>query len=73
MRTVLTILAATILAALTVLTGCGGGGGGGSVPTPVVMPDSPEMENIPEPPGIENIAGVDIRDTWKSPEPIMSY
>lgn len=29
MRTVLTILAATILAALTVLPGCGGGGGGG--------------------------------------------
>ena len=31
------------------------------------------MENIPEPSGIENIAGVDIRDTWKSPEPIESY
>ncbi len=70
---VLTILAATILAALTVLTGCGGGGGGGSIPTPVVMPDSPEMENIPEPSGFENVAGVDIRDTWKSTEPIKSY
>ena len=71
-RTVLTILAATILAALTVLTGCGGGGGG-SISTPVVMPDSPETENIPVPTGIENVAGVDIRDTWKSPEPIKSY
>ena len=72
MKIVLTTLAATILATLMVLTGCGGGGGG-SIPTPAVMPGSPEMENIPEPPGIENVAGVDIRDTWKSPEPIMSY
>ena len=31
------------------------------------------MENIPVPSGIENVAGVDIRDTWKSPEPIKSY
>ncbi len=31
------------------------------------------MEDIPEPSGIENVAGVDIRDTWKSPEPIKSY
>ena len=31
------------------------------------------MENIPEPSGIENVAGVDIRDTWKSTEPITSY
>ena len=61
------------LSFVLVLYGCGGGGGGGSIPTPVVMPDSPEMENIPEPSGIENIAGVDIRDTWKSPEPIKSY
>ncbi len=31
------------------------------------------MENIPEPSGIENVAGVDIRDTWKSTEPIVTY
>ncbi|MDE0332477.1 MAG: hypothetical protein OXL41_11470 [Nitrospinae bacterium] len=61
-----------LLSLALVLPGCGGGGGG-SISTPVVMPDSPEIENIPEPSGIENVAGVDIRDTWKSPEPIMSY
>ena len=55
------------------LYGCGGGGGGGSIPTPAVMPGSPEMENIPEHSGFENVAGVDIRDTWKSPEPVTSY
>ena len=53
------------------LYGCGGGGG--SVSQPVVMPGSPEMENIPEHSGFENVAGVDIRDTWKSPEPVTSY
>ncbi len=41
------------------LYGCGGGGGGGSF--------------IPVPAAIVNTAGVDIRDTWKSPEPIASY
>ena len=40
--------------------GCGGGGGGrGSF--------------IPVPAAIVNTAGVDIRDTWKSTEPIVSY
>ena len=60
MRTVLTILAETILAALTVLTGCGGWGfgGGGFMPVPAA---------------IVNTAGVDIRDTWKSTEPRVSY
>ena len=41
------------------LYGCGGGGGGGSF--------------IPVPAAIVNTAGVDIRDTWKSPEPLATY
>ena len=40
------------------LYGCGGGGGGGFLPVPAA---------------IVNTAGVDIRDTWKSTEPIVSY
>ena len=52
----------TILAALTVLTGCGGGSGGSGF-GPAVIGSS----------GIQNTAGVDIRDTWKSTEPITSY
>lgn len=43
------------------MPGCGGGGGGGF--GPAVIGSS----------GIQNTAGVDIRDTWKSPEPIASY
>ena len=39
------------------LYGCGGGGGG----------------FLPVPSAIVNTAGVDIRDTWKSTEPIVSY
>ncbi len=62
MKIALTILAATILSALTVLTGCGGGGGGSGF-GPAVIGSS----------GIQNTAGVDIRDTWKSTEPITSY
>ena len=41
------------------LYGCGGGGGGGSF--------------IPVPAAIVNTAGVDIRDTWKSTEPLATY
>lgn len=48
---------AAIFVALTVLSGCGGGGGGG----------------IPGSSGIQNLSGVDIRDTWKSTGPIKSY
>ena len=55
---------AAFLSFVLALYGCGGGGGGGSVTPPAV---------IPNPSGIENIAGVDIRDTWKSTEPIVSY
>ena len=42
------------------LYGCGGGGGGGG-------------SFIPVPSAVVNTAGVDIRDTWKSTEPIASY
>ncbi len=43
------------------MSGCGGGGGGGFGPAVIGSF------------GIQNTAGVDIRDTWKSTEPIASY
>ena len=43
------------------LYGCGGGGGGGG------------GGFLPVPAAIVNTAGVDIRDTWKSTEPFVSY
>ena len=55
---VLAVTVCCILAALTVLNGCGGGGGGG---------------HVPESSGIRNTAGVDIRDTWKPTGPVKSY
>ena len=55
------ILAGAFLAVGFLLYGCGGGGGGGF--SPAVIGSS----------GIQNTAGVDIRDTWKSTEPIASY
>ena len=45
---------------LTVLSACGGGGGGG---------DGYVLDSS----GVQNTAGVDIRDTWKPTEPIRSY
>ncbi len=51
------VLAAFLSFVLT-LYGCGGGGGGSFIPVPSA---------------IVNTAGVDIRDTWKSTEPITSY
>ena len=50
---------AAFLSFVVTLCGCGGGGGGGGF--------------IPVPAAIVNTAGVDIRDTWKSTEPIASY
>ena len=51
---------AAFLSFVLTLYGCGGGGGGGG-------------SFIPVPSAIVNTAGVDIRDTWKSTEPIASY
>ena len=42
------------------LYGCGGGGGGSG-------------SYIPVPAAVVNTAGVDIRDTWKSTEPLATY
>ena len=50
-----------LLSLALILPGCGGGGGGGG------------GGFIPVPSAIVNTAGVDIRDTWKSTEPIVSY
>ena len=49
---------AAFLSFVLTLYGCGGGGGGRFLPVPAA---------------IVNTAGVDIRDTWKSTEPIASY
>ncbi len=51
---------AAFLSFVLTLYGCGGGGGGGG-------------SFLPVPAAIVNTAGVDIRDTWKSTEPIASY
>ena len=51
---------AAFLSFVLALYGCGGGGGGGG-------------SFLPVPAAIVNTAGVDIRDTWKSTEPIASY
>ncbi len=49
-----------IVVVLTVLSACGGGGSGGN-------------GYVLDPSGVRNIAGVDIRDTWKPTAPIRSY
>ena len=49
---------AAFLSFVLALYGCGGGGGGGFLPVPSA---------------VVNTAGVDIRDTWKSTGPIVSY
>ena len=48
-----------VLMSAILVGGCGGGGGGGGF--------------IPVPAAIVNTAGVDIRDTWKSTDPVVSY
>ncbi len=49
---------AAFLSFVLALYGCGGGGGGGFLPVPAA---------------VVNTAGVDIRDTWKSTDPIATY